>query len=99
MSAWASVCCSAWATTRARPGVSGTPASELSIDDVNVAATTAPSAAIASRPATRAIALLMPEAIPALDSSASASTVAVSGATVIASPSEKTSSPGSTSTA
>ena len=39
-------------------------------------------AAIASRPATRAIALLTPEAIPALDSSASDSTAAVSGATV-----------------
>ena len=57
----------------------------------------APTAAVASRPATRAIALLTAEAIPALDSSAAASTVAVSGATVIDSPSEKTSSGGSTS--
>ena len=60
---------------------------------------TAPSAAIASSPATRATALLMPDAIPALCSSASASTVAVSGATVIASPSANTSRPGSTSMA
>ena len=51
----------------------------------------------ASSPATRAIALLTPEAIPALCSSASASTVAVSGATVADSPSEKTSSAGSRS--
>ena len=48
----------------------------------NWPATTAPSAATASSPATRAIALLTPDAMPALCSSASASTVAVSGATV-----------------
>ena len=45
----------------------------------------------------RAIALLTAEAIPASDSEASASTVAVSGETVKASPSENTSSAGSTS--
>ena len=61
------------------------------------AATTAPTAAIATSPATRAIALLTPEAIPALLSSASASTVEVSGATVIDSPSPNTSRPGSRS--
>ena len=58
------------------------------------AATTAPTPAMATRPATRAIALFTPEATPALCSSASASTVAVSGATVIDSPSENTSSAG-----
>ena len=58
---------------------------------------TAPRAATASRPATRAIALLTPEAMPALDSSASESTVAVSGATVQDSPIEKTSRAGSRS--
>ena len=46
------------------------------------------------RPATRAIALLTAEAIPALCSSASESTVAVSGATTIASPSAKITSAG-----
>ena len=51
----------------------------------------------ADSPATRAIALLIAEAMPASVSSASASTVAVSGATVIESPSEKTSSAGSRS--
>ena len=63
----------------------------------NEAATTAPTPAIAMRLATRAIALFTPEAMPALLSSASASTVAVSGATVIDSPSANTSSPGSRS--
>ena len=53
-----------------------------------------PSAATPSRPAMRASALLTPEAMPALCSSASASTVAVSGATVIDRPSEKTTSGG-----
>ena len=43
-------------------------------------------AATPSRPATRAIALLTPDAMPAVRSSASASTVAVSGATVAARP-------------
>jgi hypothetical protein len=61
---------------------------------LNCAATTAPSAATHIRVATRAIALLTAEAMPALCSSASASTVAVSGATVQDNPSEKTSSPG-----
>ena len=45
----------------------------------------------------QAIALFTPEAIPAWDCSAPASTAAVSGATVIASPSANTSTPGSTS--
>ena len=63
----------------------------------NWAATTAPSAATASSPATRAMALLTPDAMPALCSSASASTVAVSGATVAESPSEKSSRAGSRS--
>ena len=60
----------------------------------NWPATTAPRAATASSPATRAMALLTPEAMPALLSSASASTVAVSGATVADSPSAKSSSAG-----
>ena len=63
----------------------------------NCAAITAPIAATPSRPAARAIALLIPEAIPACSSSASASTVAVSGATVADRPSENTSSAGSSS--
>ena len=54
-------------------------------------------AATHSRPAIRAIALLMPEAMPALCSSASASTVMVSGATVATSPSEKISNAGNSS--
>ena len=57
----------------------------------------APTAAIVTSADTRAIALLTPEAIPALRSSASASTVAVSGATVIDSPSENSVSAGSRS--
>jgi hypothetical protein len=69
----------------------------LSSFAVNCPATTAPIPAIASSPAMRAIALLTPEAMPAFDSSASDSTVAVSGATVSVRPSEKTISPGSTS--
>ncbi len=43
------------------------------------------------------MALLIPLAVPALPSSAAASTVAVSGATVIDRPSENTSSGGSSS--
>ena len=74
-----------------------TPSRRASSAEENCAATTAPIAAVASRLATRAIALLTAEAIPALPSSASASTAAVSGATVIDSPSEKISSGGSTS--
>ena len=46
-------------------------------------------AATPSSPAARAIALLIPEAIPACSSSASASTVAVSGATVAERPSRE----------
>ena len=58
---------------------------------------TAPTDAVASSDATRATALLMPEAMPAFCSSASARIAAVSGATVIDSPSENTTIPGSTS--
>ena len=54
-------------------------------------------AATPSSPAARAIALLIPEAIPAFSSSASASTVAVSGATVAERPIENRSSAGSSS--
>jgi hypothetical protein len=54
-------------------------------------------AAIAISPATRAIALFSADAMPALRSSASASTVAVSGATTIESPNAKISSAGSRS--
>ena len=80
------------------PGrVSASAPTSSSSFDPNDAATTAPTAAIATSPATRAIALFTPDAIPALLSSASASTVAVSGATVIDSPNPNTSSPGSTS--
>ena len=85
------------ATALADAALSGWPASEASIDEENDAETTAPSAATASRLATRAIALLTPEAMPALCSSASASTVAVSGATVAESPSENNNNAGSTS--
>ena len=60
-------------------------------------ATAAPTTAMPSRPATRATALLTPLAIPASLSPASASTVAVSGATIIERPSEKTSSGGRSS--
>ena len=60
----------------------------------SVDATRAPIAAIPIKPATRAIALLIAEAIPASLSSASASTVAVSGATVAANPSAKRRSAG-----
>jgi hypothetical protein len=63
------------------------------------AATSAPTDATASSAAVRAIALLMAEAMPALASSASASTVAVSGATVNARPSENTNMAGTTSPA
>ncbi len=83
--------------SRPRRASSRTPSSRPSSAEENCAATAAPIAAVASRPATRAIALLTAEAIPALPSSASASTAAVSGATVIDSPSEKSSSGGSTS--
>ncbi|MEY2514043.1 MAG: hypothetical protein QOJ89_1401 [bacterium] len=63
------------------------------------AASTAPSAATPSSPAARAIALLTPEAMPACSSSASASTVAVSGATVAERPIENSSSAGRRSVA
>ena len=91
-------CFSASATALATSGLAApaAPSSSRSADP-NDEATTAPTAAIAIRLATRAIALFTPDAIPALCSSASASTVAVSGATVIASPSAKTIRPGSRS--
>src|SRR5581483_661653 len=60
-------------------------------------ATAAPTIAIPSRPATRATALLTPLAMPASPSPASARTVAVSGATIIERPTEKTSSAGRSS--
>ena len=52
--------------------------------------------ATASSPATRAMALLTPEAIPAWLSDRAARTAAVSGATVIARPTPKTTTAGST---
>ena len=60
-------------------------------------ATSAPTTAIPSSPATRATALLTPLAMPESLSPASASTVAVSGATIIDSPIENTRSAGSSS--
>src|SRR3954451_23941110 len=57
-----------------------------------------PRIAIARRPATRATALLTPEATPASPGPASASTVVVRGATVMESPSAKTNSAGTMST-
>ena len=65
--------------------------------DAYFAATTAPSAATVIRLAIRAIALLTPDAMPALCSSASASTVAVSGVTVATRPSANNSCAGSSS--
>jgi hypothetical protein len=62
-------------------------------------ATSAPTAEMPTRPATRAIALLIADAIAASVSSASASTVAVSVATGATSPSEKTTSAGRRSSA
>ena len=59
---------------------------------------TAGISATASRPAARAIALLTPEAMPTWRSSAASSTVAVSGATVPASPSPNSATAGRTST-
>jgi len=84
------------ALTAARAaGPSATPRSPLSRRDPNDAATAAPTAAVPSSPATRAIALFTPEAMPA-SCSEPASTAVVSGATVIASPSANTSCAGST---
>ena len=54
------------------------------------------STATASRPATRATALLIPEATPAWFASAAASTVAVTGATTRVSPTPYTRIEGST---
>ena len=67
------------------------------LSPASVLATTTPITETPTRPATRATALLTADAIPASLSFASAITVAVSGATVIDSPSEKTSKPGSRS--
>ena len=94
---FASVCVWAWRSAAWPPGLSARTSTPSASDVVNCAATIAPIAATPSRLATRAIALLTPDAIPALCSSASARTVAVSGATVSDSPREKTSRPGSTS--
>ena len=106
MSAWAwrggSPCTSgrpsgsrlACAHGRARGRPSGTPVRRRPASEPNEAAIAAPTAAVPSSPATRAIALLTPEAIPACERSAPASTAAVSGATVIDSPSANTSSAG-----
>ena len=91
VSGWDLACSTADATWGRDLTASSSP---LSRRDPNEAATTAPTAATATRPATRAIALFIPEAMPAFESSASASTVAVSGATVIDSPSPKSSSAG-----
>ena len=57
---------------------------------------TAGSTAIASSCATRATELLIAEPMPAWWSSIAASTAAVSGATVVVSPTPSTSTPGST---
>src|SRR4051812_48828003 len=57
-----------------------------------------PRIAIARRPAIRATALFTPEATPASPGPASASTVVVRGATVMESPTAKTSSAGTMST-
>jgi hypothetical protein len=69
----------------------------LSKVELNCAATAAPTAAIATKPATRDTALFTPDATPACCASAPPSTAAVSGATVTAIPKPKTSTPGSTS--
>jgi len=58
---------------------------------------TVPIPAVASSEATRATALLTPDAMPAFASSASARIAAVSGAVVIDRPTAKTTTPGTTS--
>src|SRR5436190_2306090 len=75
------------------------PASWSSRVDAKCAETTAPRTAIAISPATRATALLTPDAIPALCSSTAFRTVVVSGATVAERPSPNMTSAGSTSVA
>ena len=87
----------ACATAVRAAGESVCPANEWFSDDENCDEMTAPTAAMAISPAIRAIALLTPDAIPALDSSASERTAAVNGATVHARPKEKTSRAGSRS--
>jgi hypothetical protein len=64
---------------------------------VNLPAISAPKIAMARTPATRATALLMPEATPTRFSATELSAVAVSGATVADSPRPKMITPGSTS--
>src|ERR1700675_2831732 len=54
------------------------------------------STAMASSPATRAMALLTPDAVPAYVSGTAERTAEVSGATVIASPTPNTTTPGRT---
>ena len=60
----------------------------------NVRASTTPKTAIASRPATRATALLTPDATPACRGSTALITVVVRGATVIAIPNPSTTTAG-----
>jgi hypothetical protein len=92
---------SAWALLERT--AAGTPASfanalvSVSSEEANCDATTAPTSAMATSPATRAMALLTPEARLACSSSTPPSTVAVRGATVMVRPSPKISAPGSTS--
>ena len=86
----------AWVTACWTCGLSCAAGSFESIVLANCAAHTAPTAATASSPATRATALFTPEAMPEWWGGAPASTVAVSGATVSESPSPNTSTPGST---
>ena len=73
-----------------RRAESGAPPSLSSRSEPKWAEITAPSTAIASRPATRETPLLTPEAMPTWRSSTESSTVAVSGATVAERPRPKT---------
>ena len=82
---------------RAPRALSATPRRRASSIEPKWAATSAPIAAVPSRPAIRATALLVAEAIPARRCSAPASTVVVSGATVSDSPSANTSTDGRSS--
>ena len=87
----------AWSTASCAFGESGAPESLSSIVELKLPAISAPSTAIASKPATRETPLLIPEAIPTWCSGTELRAVAVSGATVAESPSPKTMMPGSTS--
>src|SRR5438876_3797099 len=62
--------------------------------ELNAVTITTPNTAIASTPATRATALLIPEAVPAWSWSTELITTVVSGATVIAIPKPRTTNPG-----